>query len=208
MNTDEIYKRSLGMRYDAERLQREVANGITGCDGEFDRSNGFNEHEDLVVEVPEQYRYFGYSDMDINDERLVRISHELKKIEWRGEWSVEDSERYILLEAERAVRLEQRVIETLRSDPACGELLQVLLVDELMERLHAGEPVDELMFEEARDLAQEIASQHSTLDSEHVLELFDTMQDAIHAQRDLEQSLAIEPTPESYSFLRPPALAV
>ncbi len=51
MDQDHLYHRSLGMTYDIERAHAEIANGTSGYDGGYDRSNGL-ENDQNAGELP------------------------------------------------------------------------------------------------------------------------------------------------------------
>jgi len=55
MYTDEVYNRSMGLRYDPARIHHEVDNGVVGYDGELDRHNGL-ENDEQSGELP--YKLF------------------------------------------------------------------------------------------------------------------------------------------------------
>jgi hypothetical protein len=181
MENDHLYKRSLGQRYDPERLHVEVENGLAGHDGLLDRVNGFEQTpSDLFIEtaVPDE-----------NGFRLQEIEYELSELLSEKEPSVETIERLLLLEAEKVVRLEAEVEALLHDNPLRGQALRDLFMTQLMDRAEAGQPVDAEMFHESDALAQTIIEQHPELDAHGLLEVAQRMEALIMAQLTLERHI-------------------
>lgn len=181
MYSDQLYKRSLGMRYDPDALQREIANGVTGYTGDFDRSNGFEQvASDLFVET------MPGSDNEI---RLQEIEFELAALLDQREISNEEVEQLLLLEAEKVVRLEAEVEELLADEPRRAGALKDIFMTRLMERAEAGQPIDAEMFTESGELADLIAEQYPERDSAGLVEIAERMEALIIAQLTLEQHI-------------------
>lgn len=181
MYTDELYKRSMGMRYDPERARLEAANGTAGYTGEPDRGNGFElDASDLYVQT---------SETSANASRLQEIELELALLFDIRELTTEEIERQLLLEAEKVVRLENEVDELLAADPARAQKLKDLFMSQLIERAEAGEPVDAEMFVESDELASVITEQHPGLDADGLVRVAETMQALIRAQLVLERHI-------------------
>lgn len=181
MYTDELYKRSLGMSYDFERAQREVANGVAGYTGDFDRSNGFEPIDaDLHIE--------GVRGSE-NAFRIQEIEIELAELLDKRQVTVEDVEKQLLLEAEKVVRLEAEVESLLQQDSIRAEALKDLFMTQLMSRAEAGQPIDAEMFAEFDELAVTIAEQNPELDADGLLRVADAMEALIVAQLTLEQHI-------------------
>lgn len=181
MNSDQLYRRSLGMRYDPDMLRRELANGVSGYTGDFDRSNGFERSpSDLYMVVSETTE---------NGTRLQEIEFELAALLDQRELGVEDVEQLLLLEAEKVVRLEAEVEELLSDDPERALALKDLFMTRLMQRAEAGQPIDAEMFAESDELASLIAQQYPEHDSAGLVEVAERMEELIIAQLRLEQHI-------------------
>ena len=181
MYSDQLYKRSLGMRYDPDALQREIANGVSGYTGKADHSNGFElAPSDLYVETVHA------SD---NAQRLQEIEFELASMLSQHEISNEEVEQLLLLEAEKVVRLEAEVEELLAGDSQRAGALKDIFMTRLMERAEAGQPIDAEMFAESGELAEHIAEQYPGHDSAGLVEIAERMEALIVAQLTLEQHI-------------------
>lgn len=174
MITDEIYNRSMGYRFDPDRLHEQLANGTAGYDDEFDRDNGMTlDASDLYIES---------SSADENTYRLQEIEFELATLLNNDVISNETAQELVLLEAEKIIRLGKWTEGLMAEDPESATVLRDLFATQLMERAEAGQPVDAEMFVELDKLAYEIAAQNSHLDTEGFIELYESMEALIKAQ--------------------------
>ena len=181
MYSDQVYKRSLGMRYDADALRREIASGVAGYTGDFDRTNGFEQTaSDLYVETAPA------SESEI---RLQEIEFELAGLLNESILTDETVEQVLLLEAEKVVRLEEQVEELLAGDSVRAQALKDLFMTRLIERAEAGQPVDGEMFAESDELATHIATQYPEQSSADLVEIAERMEALIVAQLTLEQHI-------------------
>jgi len=174
MISDEIYNRSMGFRFDPDRLRDQLANGTSGHDDELDRSNGMAlDASDLYIES---------SRADENTYRLQEIEFELASLLNQDALSNETAQDLALLEAETIIRLGEWSEGLIAEDSESAIVLRDLFATQLIERAEAGQPVDAEMFVELDKLAYEIAAQNSHLDTEGFIELYESMEALIKAQ--------------------------
>lgn len=197
MYTDEIYKRSMGMRYNPDRLRAQVANGMSGYDGGLDRSNGMElSSADLYLEASE----------DIRGVRLQEIEYELYEHLKEPHPTDEAVETVLMLEVEKTMIKEEIAIEVVTNNPLDterlmheleslnndrAEAIKDYLTTNLMEHGAKGAPVDAEMYEEARLLGEFIADANPGETPEGLVEVAKAMKAAIIARIDLNHALSI-----------------
>lgn len=172
---DQLYRRSMGFRYDPELLKREIANGYsvghTAAPELAQHENGFAMDEsDLFIQAE-------------GSENAIR----LQEIEYELAFETSDDERAVL-EAEKIVRLEQRRLDELAEQhPRYADALQEWLETEMQHLIETNVPIDDEMLAEAEILDQIIAETREEQEDQPLIKIAKVMKDVIEAQHQLEE---------------------
>lgn len=168
---DQLYRRSMGFRYDPEALEREIASGYAVRARTEPTEDDPPTASDLIVmEI----------DGSENDLRLQDIEFELAQ-------GITPAERAVL-EAEKVVRLEQRRLDQLAEEhPRSANALQDWLMNEMQRLVVADVPIDDEMLAEAEILDEIIAEVRAeTDDDEPLIRIAEVMRNLIAARKALE----------------------
>ena len=169
---DQLYRRSLGLRYDPELLRREIANGYSVG---HDKSEPFTPDEPGFELSPSDL-YMGEMTGTVNAQRLQEIEYELS-LDY-----INDDDR-ALLEAEKVVRLEQRRLDELAQEhPKYAEAVQEWLEREMTHLIESNVPIDDEMLVEAEILDQLIAEANEEREDQPLLKIAEVMKEVIEAQ--------------------------
>ena len=174
---DQLYRRSLGLRYDPELARREIANGYSVG---HDRTEQFDPSESGFELNPSDL-YMGEVSGTVNAQRLQEIEYELS-MEF-----ISDDERAVL-EAEKVVRLEQRRLDELAQEhPKYAGAVQEWLEREMTNLIESNVPIDDEMLVEAEILDQIIAEANEENEEQPLLKIAQVMKEVIEAQHVLQE---------------------
>lgn len=165
---EQLYRRSLGLPYAADALEREIANGF-GASSAVHEEEAPTASDLLIVEVQ-------------GNENVVR----LQEVEFELAQELTPVER-IELEAEKSVRTQQRELDELAAaHPRYATALQGWLLTEMQRLADTNVPIDNDMLMEAAILDQIIAEANDEQEDAPFIKIATVMLQLIEARNMLD----------------------